>query len=389
MNYYDIKITGKDVKRFIHNLYKMHIEFLNIEFLDKSVIVKVNERDYKKILNIKTIYEIEIVKVYGIAFLKQFFKNYFIFFVMLILGFVMFFSLTNIIFEVEVVHNNPDIRNLVLEELEKAGIKKFNLVVSYKEKEKIKEDILKNNKDKIEWLEIDRQGTKYIVNVEERKLNNVKEDETPRNIIAKKSGVIKKIVSSKGEIITKKDQYVKKGDVLIGGIIHNKEEEVARVRAEGSVFAETWYTVTVELPYHYYEEKETDNSQTVLSINWFNKNIKLFDFKKYNTSKLENIFKLKNALLPISISLSKEKETKVIDKIYTKDNAINEASLIAQTKLKSSLGENINIIYEKNLKISEEDSKIIVVMFYKIYEDITSYQEIALTNNEEKIEESR
>ena len=40
-SYYSLKITGKDVKRFIHNLHKMHIEFLNIKFIDNSVIIKI------------------------------------------------------------------------------------------------------------------------------------------------------------------------------------------------------------------------------------------------------------------------------------------------------------------------------------------------------------
>jgi len=261
--------------------------------------------------------------------------------------------------------------------------KKYNLVVSYSEKEKIKEKIINDNKEKIEWLEIDRQGTKYLVKVEERKINNEIIDSKPQNIIAKKSGVINKIISSEGEILVKKDQYVKKGDVLISGIIHNKEEEVGRVKAIGSVIAETWYTVKVELPYHYYEELKTSNSQTVVVFNWFNKNIKLFDFKKYNNSKLEDIFVLNNSVLPISISLSKEYEMKITDKIYTRENVVSEANFIAKNKLKSNLGENIEIIYEKNLKILEEDSKIIVEMFYKIYEDITSYQRLDLVKKEE------
>lgn len=376
MSYYDIKITGKDVKRFIHNLYKMNIQLLNIDFNNNSVIVKVNEVDYKRILDIKTIYEIEVVKMYGIAYLKYFIKKYFIFLIVLLLGFLMILGLTNVIFKVEVIHNDKDLRELILEELELEGIKKYNLVVSYEKKEKIKETILKKHKDKIDWLEIERQGTKYVVKVEERKKNNEIIDTTPRNIIAKKNGLIKKIVSSSGEILVKKDQYVKQGDVLIGGTIHNKEIEVAKVKAEGSVYAETWYTVTVEVPYHYHEEKKTGNKQKILRLNCFQRKLSLFDFKKYKNSHDNIVFELKNNLLPMSISIIEEQEIEVIDKIFTKDNIITEASSIAKTRLKDKLGENIEILYEKNLKIMEEDSKIVVVIFYKIYEDITDYQQI-------------
>ena len=383
-SYYSLKITGKDVKRFIHNLHKMNIEFLNIEFEKNSVIVKVTQSDYKKILDIKTIYEINIIKVYGIAAFKQFIKKYILFLVALGIGLLILLGLTNIIFDIEVVHNDKELRELILEELELEGIKKHNLVSSYEKKERIKENILKKYKDKIDWLEIERQGTKYIIKVEERKQKNEIIDNKPRNVIAKKNGLIKKILSSTGEIIIKKDQYVKQGDILISGTIHNKEEEVAKVKAEGKIYAETWYNVKVELPYHYREETKTGNKQKILDIKWFSKNIHLFDFNKYKNSTENEIFKLKNSILPLSISLIENEEVNVIDKIYTKDNAVTEASSIAKKRLKDNLGENIEILYEKNLKITEEDSKIIVVMFYKVYEDITAYQEISeIINNTE------
>lgn len=377
ISFYDIKISGKDVKRFIHNLHKMHIKLLNIVFKKNSVIIKVSEDDYKRILEIKTIYEIEVVKVYGIAYLRYFLKKYCLFLIVLLLGFLMFIGLTNVIFEIEVVHNNKELRQLILEELDKEGVHKYSLVTSYKKKEQIKSNILKKYKNQIEWLEIERQGTRYIIKVEERKKNQSISDSTPRNVIAKKDGMIKKITSSSGEIQVKKDQYVKKGDILIGGTIHNKEEEMAKVRAEGTVYAETWYTVTVELPYHYHEEKKLNNYQKVIDIKWFNHSYHWFDFKKFKDSNEECIFELKNNLLPISISFVKQQEGETIDKVYTKDNAVSVASEIAHKRLKDRLGEDIEILYEKNLKITEEDSKIIVVMFYKVYEDITDYQEIS------------
>lgn len=382
LSYYKLKITGKDVKRFLQNLYKMHINILDIDYQKKSVIIKVNEYDYEKIKNIKTIYEIEIVKYYGLAKLKIFFKNYYLFLIIFSIGSIMFLGLTNIIFDVEVVHSNKELRELLLEELKEQGITKNHLVVSYSKKELIKQEILKKYQDKIEWLEIERQGTKYVVKVEERKKLSPLEDEIPRNIIASKNGLITKIESSQGEILVKKDQFVRKGDILISGAIHNKEEITGFTKAKGNVYAETWYTVTVELPCHYHEEIETKNSQTILNINFFNKNINIFQFNKYKNSIMTSKYKLSNHIIPFSISISKEQEIIINDKIYTKENAIIEASEMAQKKLKENLGQNIEIKYEKNLKIIEENSKIKVVIFYKLNENITDYQLI-----EEKIEE--
>lgn len=378
MSFYDIQISGKDVSRFIYNLHKMHVNILNIEKQEKAAIIRVSEEDYKKIKTIKTIYSIEIVNAYGLAKIKYFIKKYLLFIIMLLLGSIIFLGLTNIIFDVEVVHDNKQLRELILDELKKEGIDKYHLVVSYKTKEKIKDNILKRYHDKIEWLEIERQGTKYQIKVEERKLKDEENEITPRNIIAKKNGIIKKIVSSNGEIIARKDQYVKKGDILVSGIIHNKEEVVGTVRANGTIYAETWYTVTVELPYHYHDEKKTNKKQKLLQIKWFSKINNFFQFNKYKNSSIKTLYQLKNPLLPISLNIVEENEVEIIDHVYTKDNAIIEASNLAKKQLKEKIGDNIEILYEKNLKITEENSKIVIVMFYKICEDITDYQDVTL-----------
>lgn len=385
MNFYSIKITGKDVKRFIRNLYKMNINIYDIKYFDRSAIIKVKTEDYKKIKHIKTIYKVEIVNYYGINKTKHLINTYKIFLIFLVIGFIFLIFLTNIIFDVEVRLNNQELKESVLEELEKYKISKFHFVVSYNKKEKIKNLILTKFNDQVEWLEINRIGTKYVIELEERKKLNQDNDNAPRNIIAKKNGIVTKITSTHGEIVSKKDRYVKKGDILISGIIHKKEDIVDNIKAEGEVYAETWYTVTVELPYHYHEEEKTGKSSKYIKINFLNNDINLLDFKKYKRSKDNNIFTIKNFLLPISISFNKKEEIVVNDQIYTTDNAIGIASNISKNRLIKNLGENIDIIYEKNLKLEEKNSKIIVVMFYKIIENITDYSNIA-TSDENRLE---
>ena len=105
MNQYDIKITGKDLKRFLKNLHNMKIQFYNITYQDKSMIIRVDEQDYKKIMSIKTIYEIEIIKLYGPIRVIKFIKDYFIFFLFLIIGLAVITVLSNLIFYITVVHN--------------------------------------------------------------------------------------------------------------------------------------------------------------------------------------------------------------------------------------------------------------------------------------------
>ena len=375
---YDLEITGKDVKRFIISLAKMHINLFQIKYFDKKAIIRVNRKDYLKIKSIKTIYDIKIVRYYGLARYKHFIDTYKLFLIILMIGFVFFMLLTNLIFEIDINTNNKELREIIIDELNAHNIIKYRFCVSFKRKEKIKETILKKYNSKIEWLEIKRIGTKYLIELEERKENNLESDKTPRNIVAKKSGIITKINSTNGEIIGKVDHYVKKGDILISGSIHKKDEIKDIVRAEGKVLAETWYTVNVALPYHYKEETKTGRSEYIIDIKFINKNKKLFDFKRFNNYNSQQIFNIKNFILPLSISFEKIEEINVKDNVFTDESAYFKASEIARKKLLDSLGKDSEIIFEKKLKTKEINSKIEVVIFYKVIEDITDYSNIEI-----------
>lgn len=376
MNQYELKITGKDLKRFLKNLHKMNVQLYNIEYFEKSIIIRVNEEDYKKIKSVKTIYEIEITSYFGLIKIIVFLKKYYIFFSFLIVGIMMIYFLSHLIFDITIVHNKKEIRDLLTEELKEHGISKYQFVLPFSNQEKIVERIIQKHRDTIEWMEIERVGVSYIVKVEERKIKELDTGTEPRDLVAKKDGLIMNIEASEGSIVTAPGKYVKKGDILVTGKIMNKETLMAKVRATGKVFAETWYDVTVELPYHYQEELKTGNEKKVLTINFLGKNINLFDFSPYETKKVESLQTIKNPLLPISISWNKETEVEKKEYLYTKEMAIVEASNIARNKLRKKLGSEDQILYEKSLKINEEDSKIVVVIFFKVKEDITAYQSI-------------
>lgn len=376
MNRYELKITGKDVKRFVKNLHQLKIQLYNIKYGDKTVWVVVDENDYKRIKEIKTIYQIDVVRLYGPVKIAQFIKKYQIFFLFLILGLAIIYFLTHVIFDITIVHNKKEIRDLLYEELEERGISKYKFILSFDKQEKIVEEIVKEYRDTIEWMEIERIGVSYIVKVEERKIKELDTEEEPRNLVAKKDGLITNIEASQGTVMVTPGTYVKKGDILVSGEIKNKDLLMAKVRAKGKVFAEAWYDVTVELPYHYSETKETGEEKRVLTFTFLGKKWNLFDFSPYEDKEVEAIYKVKNSILPLSIEWNLEKKVIKKDYLYTKEMATIEASRIAREKLKKKLGSDDQILYEKSLKITEEDSKIVIVIFFKVKEDISSYQPI-------------
>lgn len=373
---YKVCIKGKDSRKFIKYLYKLNIYFINITYEDGCVYTIVDKENYDKLLKVKTSYEIKIVKRYGLDKYLYYGKKNILFLSFLVFGYFLLLGLTNITFDVVVIHNDKKIRNLLLDELKERGISKYKFRVSFDKKEKIVEEILKKYKDQLEWLEIENIGTKYIVRVEERRINKQEEVEKKENIVAKKDGIIMKIEATDGEIVKKINDYVKKGDIIISGSIMNKDKLVAVKQAKGIVMAETWYKVDVSMPMSYHEEFRTGNSKKLINIKFLNKSLALFDFKKYKHFKDEDTTLLKNKLIPLQIVYTKREELRVVDEVYTKEKAVEKAGERARLKLKQKLGVNDKIIYQKNLKITEEDSKIMVEIFFKVCEDITDTSDI-------------
>ena len=249
---YKLKIKGKSVKRFVENIINSKIFLYDIEYINKNEInIIVDDIGYLKILKIKTSYSIDVVRTYGLIRYKKLFNKYFVFIISLIIGAILIKLLSCVIFSIKIEHSKEEIRELIKNDLADFGIKKFHFKVSYDKKEKIKRKILQRERNRIEWLEIDSIGTKYIVKVEERIKNKKNKKEKPQNIIAKKNGMILDIDASHGEVVKKKFDYVKKGDVIISGIIKNKDKPMKKVRADGSVYAEVWYKVSVDVAKKY------------------------------------------------------------------------------------------------------------------------------------------
>jgi len=374
-SYVTVEITGKYVKRFVRSLYKKNIRFYSLDFKLKYVCATISYQDYLKIKELKTIYKVRIINYKGLIKYKQLFSIYKIFIFSIMLGFLLLFVLTNTIFDIDVIHDKKDVRLFIQEQLNLYGIKKFQFVKSFDENEKIASKILTSNRNKLEWLEIERVGCKYIVRVEERKL---KQDDdtsnTPRDIVAKKKGMIVSITATKGEVVKKINDYVDIGDVIISGSIKNKDKVKDYVSAKGIVFAEVWYHAQVEVPYLYKEITTTGNTKNILSLKIMNHDFRFFS--PFKTKKDNIILSLSNPILPFSISLIHEEETIVEDSIYSEEVAILKALEVARKRLEDTLSDNDTIIYEKHLKNREEDSKIVVDIFFKVKEDITGYMEI-------------
>ena len=376
-----IKVSGRNVYRFIDRLIKDKVYIYDLKIINiKNVIIKISYDDYLILKDKKSIYDIDLLDVYGKLKIKKYFKEHYVFIIFLIIGYVVLMFLSNFIFDVEVIHANFEIRELVYRELRKNGIEKYIFRKSYQELENIEKNILDNNKTKIEWIEINRSGTKYIVRVEERKIDKGEERFEYQDIVSSKSGIITKVLAESGEIIKNTNDYIKGGEVVISGNITLPDGSSVLSRASGKVYAEVWYLVDVSYPYIYREEILTGRAKEVFLIKFLNKRISLFDFSKFNTFKKSDRILFGDIFKFFSFIKEKQYEMIVIDEFYTKEEVVVKAVERAVTRVNDTLREDEQIIKYRILSTYYDESKVNLKIFFSVNEEVSEVRKI--DNNE-------
>lgn len=375
-----VKITGKNVNNYLKRLIANKMDLIDLKYNSHNeAVVTIKYSDYLKLKTIRSIYDVKITNTYGKLRIRNKLKRSYILLSSIILGIALIILLSNIIFSIEVIHTNKSVIELVGNELNKNGLKKYTFKKKYKDIKKIEDKILNDNKDKLEWISIEIVGTKYVVRIEERKIKNENNDNIYQDIVASKSGVIKKIIALSGEKKYEIDNFVSKGDTIIKGSITKPNNEVILTHASGLVYAEVWYQISVEYPYQYKEEILTGNKKNIYYLKFINKRLELFNFKKYKNFQKEPKILLYNSILPISLVKEKQYEVNIIDEIYTTEEVINKAITLAESRLMSSNKKIDKIEGVSIIKKEEYDSKIKLDLFISVIEEIG---EVKILNEE-------
>ena len=182
---------------------------------------------------------------------------------------------------------------------------------------------------------------------------------------------MQKIIAKKGVPLVNVNDYVKKGDILISGLIKLNDDVKGSVIPEGKVYGEVWYNVKVEYPLHYKEVIKTGKTKNVYVIKFLNKSFEL-SFNKLKQKEIKE-----NLIIDFfPFSLYKQNQEEIIKKdiIYNKEEATLKALEKAKEQVLKKLKEDEYIIYQKILLINVKDSKIIIEVFFSVYEDITELE---------------
>ena len=366
-------VVNEKSNKFLNYLIYNKIYYDSLNKYNEYFVLDVSYDDY---LYIRRRYKCHIVKYYGKKNIVNIYENNKYVLLSLIISFMLLFLLCNTIFDIKINSDDKDIANVINDSLKDNGIGVYKRKVSFDKLNSIKNKILEDNKDTLEWIEIREKGCIYYIDVTPRvKSNNNVDNALPSDIVAEKDGVIKHIVVHRGSKVIDNGDYVKKGDILISGNIIKNENVIDKVHSEGVIYAETWKTVNISIPFKRidYVYKKTINHYY----------LDIFGHKftisgKYDS---DNTINKKSIVLDkpyLFFKLYKE-EKKIYDYnevILNKEEAYNEALNRSIDVINKKLSSDEYIISKKVLKKEVKRSKINLEVFFKVYEKIGVTSEI-------------
>lgn len=284
--------------------------------------------------------------------------------------------------EIEGVVNSDN--QAILDALSENGIKpgafKMNLDIR-----NIENRILNELPDLI-WIGIELRGSKAIVNVQETtKPPDMIDPLTPFNIIAERDGIIDKIVVLDGEAMVSVGDTVKKGQLLVSGIIEdNKIGAIRYAHAQAQVVARTWYEARASVPFKRSKHIRTGKKVVHKHLKYRGYTVSLtkdiVDLKLYEVSESTTPFFGNNRFLPINILTKEYHEIVSIPvllydlKSQAKDRALDDLLVKIPNDAK---------IIDKRVKYDMiEDKEIIATIYAEVLEDIAQLRRIEINRGE-------
>jgi len=282
------------------------------------------------------------------------------------------------VWRIEIEGNNTTTDQEILAGLEKVGFSLGSYIP------KINYDDLHNkflmNVDSISWISVNIKGNVATVLVREKLAENAKDDFKYTNIVANSDGHIALISVIDGKKHISIGDVVKKGDLLISGIINSQSQGVRYVNAQGSVFAYVNREIYIEIPYKttkkvytkdvYYEKTPIFFSKVIKLYKNNNKNDRLYDI----IEKTEYLYLFDSIKLPIRFLTKEYREYTYSDIIYSKDDATSIAYKELEQKIQDI--KKISEIITQDVQISYDESGAYLTCKLYCLEDIASPLEL-------------
>ena len=220
------------------------------------------------------------------------------------------------------------------------------------------------NSNRLSWISIHMEGTVAVVQVVERTDRQEEKSKLPANLIATADGQIEGIELYRGDCVVKIGQAVRAGELLVSGVYDSQTQGFRYTRAAGRILARTERTVRVEIPLEYAQKCYTDEKIGAITLNFFQKSMKIYKSTGNDTGACDIIEEVKGlsglGLLNVPVLLNVQRH-RCYEEV-TRERTEEEALALAYEELSRQLSEFSSEItlLSKQIETKMTDASVIL-----------------------------
>ncbi|WEK53050.1 MAG: sporulation protein YqfD [Candidatus Cohnella colombiensis] len=224
------------------------------------------------------------------------------------------------------------------------------------------------------WVGIEKQGTSLVVTIVDSTKPEQKPLESPSHLVAKTDAVITRIVAENGRPKVERNDRVRKGDVLISGLIGDEKNNKSVV-SKGTVMGLVWHEIQITSPMTKKIKSYTGGTQQRSYLVIGNRALQLSGYREepFADSQIRTTVKrtqLRNWVLPFGTMKELELETIESVQRLTEEQAKQAGLLAARTQLLEKSGKEAVIKAENILHEQTENGKVVLTVLFEVEQSI-------------------
>lgn len=378
--YYVITVEGLNTEKLLNTLIRNKVNIYDVKRVSNTKIeFKVNRKDIRKLKNIyrSNKFDVKVKQKMGLPFLARKIYRQKGMWICAIVSLFLLMSTSLFVTDVYIQAPEGIDKTSLRKELEKSGVKPGVYKKNIDRKE-VRDYIMGEFND-IAYVSINVKGTNIFVTVTKKDESLKEKKETNYcNVIAKKNGIIDKVIPRSGNQVANVGDIVIEGDVLVSG---------ANTKSIPEVWAVTFYESKQTANYIEQTKVRTGNKKTVYTISFYDKKYTVrrnIDYKNYEIENKDYHLKLGDYTFPLKIKGSTFHEVNIKEVKQDKERVKESLKRKALKDLEYKIP--VDARYEDvKHKYKLRDDKLEYIVTVKTLENIAKVHSLSKSEAEQLI----
>jgi similar to stage IV sporulation protein len=375
--YVGIELRGDQLEKLLNILIEKKMTVWDIRRTDEhKVRLFIVLRDFFRLKPLlkQTGSRVHVAERHGLPFWLDKLGSRKMFAAGLIAFVICLYLLSSLVWKIDVEGNETIARSDIIQAAKQQGLFRFQWKFRMQEPDVLSKAIHLELKG-VSWVGVEVKGTKVNIKIVEATRPDNSPLMNPRHLIASHNAMITEIFTETGKPIARPNMNVRKGDILISGIIGDETNRQVVV-AKGTVRGIVWQETTVEMPLVLKQKVYTGESKKRSYLVLGSRGIQVSGYGKpaYEQSEVQSdrkVLQWRKFTLPIGWLKETVMESRIEETVLDSEEAVKIALEQARSEVLSAGGKDAKLRGEKILLHEKSDNgKVYMKVLFEVEQNI-------------------